>query len=98
MHPWAYAKGNQHADIAVEGTVVVNDIEMLSRIVLDGGGVARLPEPIVASHVAQGRLVSLLEDWSTTKPGVFLYHPSRRQTPMPLQVFLRFVEKWRKRS
>jgi hypothetical protein len=31
-------------------------------------------------------------------PGVFLYHPSRRQTPMPLQVFLRFIEKWRKNA
>jgi hypothetical protein len=43
-------------------------------------------------------LVLLLEDWSITHPGVFLYHPSRRQTPLPLQVFLRFVEKWRKQS
>jgi DNA-binding transcriptional LysR family regulator len=96
MHPWSYAKGNQHTDIAVDGSVIVNDIDFLLRIALDGGGVARLPEPIVASHVAQGRLVSLLEEWSTTKSGVFLYHPSRRQTPMPLQVFLRFVEIWRK--
>jgi hypothetical protein len=40
----------------------------------------------------------LLEGWSCTLPGIFLYHPSRRQTPMPLQVFLKFVEKWRKRA
>ena len=46
--------------------------------------------------IAKGRLVSLLEGWSMTKPGIFLYHPNRRQTPMPLQVFLRFVETWRK--
>jgi hypothetical protein len=31
-------------------------------------------------------------------PGVFLYYPSRRQTPMPLQVFLRFLEQWRKQA
>ena len=96
MHPWSFAKGNQHTEIAVDGSLVVNDIDLLLRVALDGGGVARLPEPIVASHVAQGRLISLLDDWSITKPGVFLYHPSRRQTPMPLQVFLRFVETWRK--
>jgi len=44
------------------------------------------------------RLVVLLEGWNRTRPGIFLYHPSRRQTPMPLQVFLRFVEKWRRRA
>jgi len=96
LHPWSYAKGNQHSEIAVDGPLIINDIDLLVRVVLDGGGVGRLPEPLVASHIAQGRLVSVLEDWSTTKPGIFLYHPSRRQTPMPLQVFLRFVETWRK--
>jgi DNA-binding transcriptional LysR family regulator len=98
MHPWSYIMGSQHADIAVEGSLIVNDIDLLLRVVLDGGGVGYLPEPIVASHIAQGRLVSLLQDWSITKPGIFLYHPSRRQPPMPLQVFLRFVETWRKRT
>jgi DNA-binding transcriptional LysR family regulator len=96
--PWRYIKGDQRIEIAVDGSLVVNDIDMLLRSVLDGSGVGHLPEPIVASHLAQGRLVSLLEDWCRTTPGIFLYHPSRRQTPMPLQVFLRFVEKWRKRS
>jgi DNA-binding transcriptional LysR family regulator len=96
MHPWGYTKGNQHTEIAVDGSLIVNDIDLLLRVVADGGGIGHLPEPIVASHIAQGRLVNLLEDWSMTKPGIFLYHPSRRQTPMPLQVFLRFVETWRK--
>jgi DNA-binding transcriptional LysR family regulator len=96
MHPWGYVKGDQHTEIAVDGSFIVNDIDLLLRNVLDGGGIGYLPEPLVASHVAQGRLVSLLEDWSRTKSGIFLYHPSRRQTPMPLQVFLRFVERWRK--
>jgi DNA-binding transcriptional LysR family regulator len=96
VHPWGFTKGNQHTEIAVDGPLILNDIDLLLRVILDGGGVGYLPEPIVASHIAQGRLVSLLDDWSMTKPGIFLYHPSRRQTPMPLQVFLRFVETWRK--
>jgi len=53
---------------------------------------------VIASHVAEGRLVVLLEDWAATRPGIFLYHPSRRRTPVPLEVFLRFVEKWRKQA
>jgi DNA-binding transcriptional LysR family regulator len=93
---WGYTKGDQQAEIAVDGSLIVNDIDALLLNVLDGVGVGYLPEPIVASHVAQGRLVTLLDGWSRTLPGIFLYHPSRRQTPMPLQVFLGFVEKWRK--
>jgi hypothetical protein len=29
-------------------------------------------------------------------PGIFRYNPSRRQTPLPLQVFVRFMKNWRK--
>jgi DNA-binding transcriptional LysR family regulator len=98
IQPWIFNKGRQHTEIAVEGSFTVNDVEVLLSAALDGVGVAYLPEPMIAPYVAQGRLVSLLEGWCCTQPGIFLYHPSRRQTPMPLQVFLRFVEKWRKHA
>ena len=99
MHPWGFTRGNQHTDIAVDGSLIVNDIDLLLRIVLDGGGKAGLliPEPMAASHVVARP--ARQPCWTTgarTKPGIFLYHPSRRQTPMPLEVFLRFVEAWRK--
>ena len=93
---WVFTKGDQQTEIAVEGSFIVNDADLLLRSTLDGVGVGYLPEPMIASHVTEGRLIILLEDWSHTLPGIFLYHPIRRQTPMPLQVFLRFLEKWRK--
>jgi DNA-binding transcriptional LysR family regulator len=98
MPPWAFTKGDQQIEVTVEGSLTVNDIDAAFKSALDGVGVAHLPEPIVASHLSEGRLIPMLEDWSRTLPGVFLYHPSRRQTPKPLEVFLRFVEKWRKRT
>jgi len=94
--PWVFIKDGQRTEITVDGSLTVNDAEALLTSTLDGVGVGLLPEPMVTSHLAEGRLVPLLEDWSRTLPGVFLYHPSRRQTPMALEVFLRFIEKWRK--
>jgi hypothetical protein len=58
---------------------------------------SRAAEPLVAPYLAEGRLVALQGWWCSTLPGVFLYYPSRHQIPMPLLVFLRFIEKWRKR-
>ena len=95
---WVFAQNGHQTEVAVDGSLITNDIDSMLNSTLEGVGVAYLPEPIVATHLAQGRLVPLLEDWSIKHPGVFLYHPSRRQTPMPLQVFLRFIEKWRKRT
>jgi DNA-binding transcriptional LysR family regulator len=82
----------------VDGALIVNDFDLLLHTALAGVGIAYVAEPIIASYLAQGRLEILLEGWSGPLPGVFLYHPSRRQTPMPLQVFLRFVVKWRRRA
>jgi len=96
LQPWLFTKGDQQTEAAVEGSLIVNDVDLWLNTILDGVGVGYLPEPIVAPYVARGRLVSLLDDWSHTHYGVFLYHPSRRQPPMPLQVFLRFIETWRK--
>jgi DNA-binding transcriptional LysR family regulator len=93
---WLLKKGSKETEIAVEGSFTVNDIDLMLSAALDGVGIAYLPEPMIAPHVAAGRLVILLDGWSRTVPGFFLYHPSRRQPPMPLQVFLRFIEKWRK--
>lgn len=94
--PWLFVKDGHQTEIAVDGSLIVNDAEVLLVNTLDGVGIGLLPEPMITSHVAQGRLTPVLTDWSRTLPGIFLYHPSRRQTPMQLEVFLRFIEKWRK--
>jgi DNA-binding transcriptional LysR family regulator len=93
---WLLKKGSEEVEIAVEGSYTVNDIDLIVNATLDGVGIGYIPEEMIAHHVAAGRLVVLLDGWSRTVPGYFLYYPSRRQTPMPLQVFLRFIEKWRK--
>ena len=93
---WVFMRGDHPVDLAVEGRLIVNDAELMVTAALEGIGLGRLPEPVVRDYLLDGRLVAVLEDWSHTLPGIFLYHPSRRQTPMPLQVFLRFIEQWRR--
>ena len=95
---WSFKKGSKQIEIAVDGSFIVNDLDSMLSATLEGVGIGLFPEPIVESHIAEGRLISVLEDWSTVLPGVFLYHSSRRQTPMPLRVFIDFMEKWRKET
>ena len=49
---------------------------------LAGLGIALLPEDELATHIEDGRLVRVLEDWCPTFAGYHLYYPSRRQ-PSP---------------
>ncbi len=93
---WVFMRNRHPVEIAVAGRLIVNDANLMVTAALEGVGLGHLPEPVVREYIAEGRLTGVLEDWSHTLPGIFLYHPSRRQTPMPLQVFLRFVEQWRR--
>ncbi|MBS0360406.1 MAG: LysR family transcriptional regulator, partial [Proteobacteria bacterium] len=52
----------------------------------------------VAAHLAAGRLVEVLEDWSEPFPGPLLYYPSRRHPPSALSAFVAFVQARRKRE
>jgi DNA-binding transcriptional LysR family regulator len=96
LSPWSYSKSDQEIEVAVDGSLVVNDVNILLNFLLDGSGIGRLPAPMVESYLAEGRLISILDDWTPTLPGIFLYHSSRRQTPAPLQAYIKFVEQWRK--
>ena len=96
--PWLFTRDGEQIETGVEGSLIVNDLELMESAVLDGVGVGYLPEQMAAPYLAQGRLAPVLQGWSRTVDGVFLYHPSRRQKPMPLTVFLQFIEEWRRRN
>ena len=50
-----------------------------------------------AAEIKAGRLVPLLEDWQIGSAAFFLYYPSRRQVPLPLQAFIEFLRENRGR-
>jgi len=63
---------------------------------LDGAGFWSTFDGYITEELASGRLVSVLDDWLAPFPGPFLYYPSRRQIPPPLQAFLDFLRKQRR--
>ena len=58
---------------------------------LAGTGLAYLGEPAVAPHIAAGRLVSVLEDWSPPYPGLSLYFAQRRHMPSKLRALIELI-------
>ncbi len=60
---------------------------------LAGLGLAYLPEEVVQPHVAAGRLIRALADWSPLMTGYHLYYPNRR--PAPAFVLLVEALRWR---
>lgn len=79
LYKWEFDKGKRSVSVAVNGPLVVDDIQLSTRAALDGVGLAFLSEDHAAPHLASGALVRVLEEWCPPFPGYFLYYPSRRQ-------------------
>ena len=88
---WEFEKDGRKFEVAVDGALILNDWFLILNAVLDGLGVGYFPEILVSSHIANGSLLRLLDDWSGHFPGVYLFYPSRRQMPGPLRAFVDFM-------
>ena len=57
---------------------------------ISGAGLAFVFEDYAAAALADGRLVRVMEDWSPSFDGFYLYYPGRRQMRPALRAFVDF--------
>ena len=88
VYRWEFDKGKKSLSVAVNGPLIVDDVETLIRAAIDGIGLAFVSDERVASELARGELVRVLDDWCQPFPGFFLYYPSRRQQPAALAALI----------
>ena len=88
LFPWEFEKDGHEIKVRVEGQAVFNNIGMRLASVLEGIGLSYLPEDQVLHHIAAGRLVRVLEDWSPTFTGYHLYYPNRRHHSAAFSLFV----------
>jgi DNA-binding transcriptional LysR family regulator len=88
VYKWEFEKGKKSLSVAVDGPLVVDDLEIVIRAALDGVGLAYMSEADAAPHLASGALVQVLQHWCQPFPGYFIYYPSRRQQPAALSALI----------
>jgi DNA-binding transcriptional LysR family regulator len=89
--PWPFVEGNKSVEAIVSGPLISNDYPTLLRAAIRGVGLVQLPRPLAAAAVAAGQLQALLASFAVTTPGVFLYHPGRRQVLPKLRAFIEHI-------
>lgn len=86
--PWDFEKEGQEIKLRVSGQWVFNNSSSIVRAALAGNGLAFVPEDMVSEHIAEGRLIRVLDDWCDPYQGYYLYYPSRRQSSRALAVIV----------
>ena len=80
LYAWEFEKRGRELKVRVEGQLVFNNLALRLNAALAGLGLAYLPEDQVQTHLAEGRLIRVLDDWCAPFSGYHLYYPSRRQS------------------
>ena len=78
---WPFERNGKSRRISVDGRVMVNDTDLAVRAAVDGLGIAYTLEALAEPFLRSGQLVRVLEDWSPSFEGLFLYYPGHRQVP-----------------
>lgn len=88
MYAWEFERSGRELKVRVDGQLIFNNVSMVCKAVLDGLGLAFLPEDQVEEAIADGRLIRVIEAWCQPFPGYHLYYPSRRQQSPALSVLI----------
>jgi DNA-binding transcriptional LysR family regulator len=81
---WEFEQGRKAITIGVNGPLIIDDTNLVIQAALSGAGLGLAYEEQVAQHVAEQRLIRVLENWTPPIPGYFMYYPSRQHKPAAL--------------
>jgi len=85
---WAFVEGNRTIEAQVAGPLIAHDYPTLIGAAARGLGLAMVPAPPAGALIREGRLVTVLDGMAAETPGIYLYHPGKRQMLPKLRAFI----------
>jgi DNA-binding transcriptional LysR family regulator len=91
MYRWEFARRSETLSIDIPGVLTLDEPTLMREAALGGAGLAYLRKVWIAQDIAAGRLVSVLNAWMPSEPGLCLYYPGRRNLPACLRAFTQVI-------
>ncbi|MFL6708954.1 MAG: LysR family transcriptional regulator [Massilia sp.] len=89
---WRLQRGEQVDSVAVRGTLIANNAEVLRQAAIGGAGIALLARWLVDTDLAAGRLVPVLADYRSNpgpmNVGLYAIYPANRRGSPKVRVFV----------
>ena len=88
---WEFTENHRDFDIAVHPRISTNDMRLMLRTALAGGGLTFGVEETFREYIARGELVAMLEAFCPPFPGFFLYFPNRQNLAPKVRALIEHV-------
>ncbi|WP_312525752.1 LysR family transcriptional regulator [Paracoccus sp. (in: a-proteobacteria)] len=95
---WELSQGKVQYQHKVRGTLSANNGDLLAQLVMNGEGIALLPNFILDEALSAGRVVRILPQWSLPEIWLTLYYPPYEQLPLRVATFSDFFEAYVKET
>lgn len=80
-----------HVPIKIKPYLRVNDVQSMLDLALDGLGIVKLHDYVVAKDLAKGKLLKLLSTYSNQAMPIYAAYPERRFLPAKVRSFMDFM-------
>ncbi|WP_313688372.1 LysR family transcriptional regulator [Pantoea sp.] len=89
---WEFWQDGQKQEVAVRGSLILDNNERILQAALAGAGIAFLHQGTVTEALQSGELVEILPEFTQVEEGFWLYYPSRKYIPTPLRYFIDWLK------
>ncbi|MEB2416686.1 LysR family transcriptional regulator [Citrobacter sp. R-1.5.2] len=93
IYHWELGRGADACTIDVPGRVVLNETDAVVKAALADVGIAYCLNKRIERHVAEGRLVIVMPEWTPPEEPFVMYYPSRRQLSANLTHLVQMIRK-----
>ncbi len=92
---WEFEQDGKPFDVMVDPQVTTNDLRLMLRVAVAGGGITFATRDCMRDHFVSGALVPLLEDYLPPFAGFYLYFPQRKHMAPKLRALVDHARQWR---
>jgi LysR family transcriptional regulator for bpeEF and oprC len=90
-YDWDFLRGDERIDMPMPGVIALNDSNGYVRAGLAGLGIIQMADYLMLQHVATGKMVRVLGDWSSDPLPVHVVYPQNRHLSAKVRVFVEWV-------
>lgn len=91
VQQWSFARMGQSVSVPVNGRYKVTTSLAVRDALLAGFGLSLIPCIYVERDIAEGRLVTALDDWSAVETSIHVVYPSRQYILPKVRAFVDFL-------
>lgn len=88
---WEFEQKGTEFQVQVKGTLIFNDSLLILSAAMEGAGIMYTTKDAVIDQVKAGKLEIVLNPFSATSAGFYLYYPNRSQVLPKLRAFIDHV-------